>query len=362
MRIRDACAERLASERAALTKFRASGGKVAGYTCNAFPAAVLAGSGLWPVRVLCGTSSDSESAGEKIVRADVCPLVKSLLGNVAEGKSLHAEIDLWIGLYTCDQMRRGMNCLSEQLGKEVHPVQLPATRTDDVAGYYAVQVKRLVSDIETRHNLPFDEKQSLYWTNEYNDAAKVLSQAARAGFISPLDIHAMFHLLFNSRPFGLARFFEKIIISSDAFRPEKTVVLTGSPLTLEDTVLLEELENRGFGVIPLNCTGLNAVEYEKHVEIGDNTIESLALAAFHRPPCSRARPNTVVYERIKQTITDTGAKGLIVKCMKFCDQWYTERERMRRTFDIPVLVFDSDYAAGGRERLLSRIDAFLEML
>lgn len=335
---------------------------MAGYTCNAFPAAVLAGLGLWPVRVLCGTSSDSESAGEKIVRADVCPLVKSLLGNVAEAKDLHAEVDLWIGLYTCDQMRRGLNSLSEQLGKEVHPVQLPATRTDDSAEYYAAQIKRVAADIETRHNLHFDEKQALRWADEYNDAAKVISQAARAGISSPLGLHAMFHLLFSARPFGLARFFEKIIIESDTFKPEKTVLLTGSPLTLEDTVLLEELEAKGIGVVPLNCTGLNAVEYEKPATIDADAIKSLALAAFNRPPCARARPNTIVYERIKQTLTDTGAQGLIVKCLKFCDQWYTERERMRRAFNVPVLVFDSDYAAGGRERLLSRIDAFLEMI
>lgn len=356
------CSLRAAEELDTLKRERTSGVKTVGYTCHAFPAAILAGLGLRPVRILCGTTADSESAGEKIVRADVCPLVKSLLGNVAERKGLHAMTDLWIGLYTCDQMRRGLNSLSEELGQEVHPIQLPATRTDEAARYYAWQVKRIVADIEARHGLRFDEERALLWQSAYDEAAAVLSRLARSGKISPLTLHQMFHLLFTAQPFGLAGFFEKIIAGPAAFRQKKTVLLTGSPLTLEDTALLEELENRGFGVIPLNCTGLNAVESEEYTIKGEDTITSLALAAFHRPPCARARPNTVVYDRIRHSLAETGAAGMIVKCLKFCDLWYTERERMRKTFDLPVLVFDSDYAEGGRERLFSRIDAFLEML
>jgi len=95
---------------------------------------------------------------------------------------------------------------------------------------------------------------------------------------------------------------------------------------------------------------------------GGDLIRYLALRSFHKPTCMRARPNSAVYERIGRQLRETNAAGLIVKSLKFCDHWYTERERMRRTFDLPVLVFDSDYAEGGRERLLSRVDAFVEMM
>lgn len=352
----------MAGEREALVSFRAEGGKVAAYTCQAFPASVIAGLGLWPARVLCGASANAESDGERIVRADVCPLVKSLIGNVSEGRGVHGKADMWIGLYTCDQMRRGLDCIAGRLGQEVHPLQLPATRTAGAAAYYISQVRRFVADVEALHGLRFQEAPAEQWELSYSEAAGFLSRAARSGTVAPLDLHAMFHVLIGGRPFGLGSFFREAVASSGPFRPWAKVVLTGSPLALEDTPVLESLEASGIGVVLLNCTGLNSVEHDVAASGCSDLLDNLALSAFYRPPCIRARPNAGVYERIRETISATGARGLIVKCLKFCDSWYTERERLKRSLDLPVLVFDSDYAAGGRERLATRIEAFLEVL
>lgn len=360
--IRKACTERRSIELASIRNERSAGTKTAGCTCHAFPAAVLAGLGLRPVRVLCGVSSDAESDGEKVVRPDVCPLVKTLLGNVGEQRGLHGDIDLWIGLSTCDAMRRGMDMLAGALGREVHPVQLPATRTEASADYYADQVLRVVADIGAHHGLSFDLSRAGAWQREQDAAAAVLARAARSGRVSPLDLHEMFHLFFLARPRGLADFFEGLLTTAPVHRGKRTILLTGSPLAYEDTVLLEDLESRGYSVLPLNCTGLNAVEDGAGDGDGGNVVRSMALRSFHRPICARSRPNRSVYDRIAETIREARPAGLVVKCLKSCDHWYTERERMRRTFDLPVLVFDSDYADGGRERLLSRIDAFVEMM
>ena len=360
--IKKACASRLQQELDALHEHRASGGKVAGYTCHAFPAALIAGLGMRPVRLLCGTSAETESAGEKVVRPDICPLVKTLLGSVSENRGLHADIDLWIGLFTCDQMRRGMDLLSTNLNKEVHFLQLPATRTKEAADYYADQVRRVVDDIASRQDVHFDALLARAWQEERDKAAAVLSAAARSGHVSPLDLHSMFHLYFIARPEGLAEFFTALLDRSDKFAGARTLVLSGSPLTREDTVLLEDLQKRGCAVLPLNCTGLNAVEEGEEKIDGDDLVRSLALRSFYKPTCMRSRPNTAVYDRIRSIMNTTKASGLIVKSLKYCDHWYTERERLRRSFDVPVLVFDSDYAEGGKERLLSRIDAFLETI
>lgn len=382
--IASACRKRYQEEIEALGSWKASGRKCAGFTCNAFPPAVIAGLGIWPLRLLCGASPEAESAGERVARADVCPHVKCLLGNVSTaagipatgGKwaSLHALADIWVGLFTCDQMRRGFQALSANLGREVHPIQLPATRTPESAGYYAGQVRRFVSDAGARHGLRFDPEAALAWHRQWAEAADALKTAALSPEISPLDLHEMFHLFFIARPVGLADFFKNLLANAPRFKPSRRVVLAGSPLAHEDTAVIARLEANGIGVVPLNCTGLNAVDLPINcnglnaVELPTGEIDkddvagSLALQAFHLPPCIRARPNTPVYERIGRVIAETGASGLIVKCLKFCDQWYTERERMRRSFDIPVLVFDSDYAPGSMDRLESRIDAFIEML
>jgi len=397
--IKQACEEKLASELEALRKHRADGGKVVGYMCQAFPSAVAAGLGLWPVRMLCGTSASAETSGESIVRADVCPLVKSMLGNVSDRNGLHAEIDFWVGLYTCDQMRRGLDSLASDLGREVHPIQLPATRTEEAAEYYASQVLRFVSDVENRHGLKFDERKARDWQEKRLEINELFSSASRLGKIAPTDLHALFHLHFTARPFGFADFLNETVSASTPFEAKKKIILTGSPLAAEDVSILETLEESGVGVIPLNCTGLNCVDEEvtlsnvgaglrparisstgfqpviNHGQDGratekraglrpapTNLIENFALGAFYLPPCARARPNTDMFERIRKELESSGADGLIVKCLKFCDNWYTERERLAKAFDVPVLVVDSAYSNGENERLESRVEAFLETI
>jgi benzoyl-CoA reductase/2-hydroxyglutaryl-CoA dehydratase subunit BcrC/BadD/HgdB len=364
-----ACAGRLAEELEALRAWRSGGGRVAGYTCHAFPAAAAAGLGLWPVRLLCGASVAAEAAGERLVRPDVCPHVKSLIGNLIERRGLHAEVDLWVGLQTCDQMRRGLYLLSEELSLEVHPIQLPATRTLEAAGYFALQVERFCADVEAIHGMRFDPAKALKWRSEQTSAAAVLALAARSAEVSPLDLHAMFHLFFVARPEGLFGFYERLIASAPPFKGARRVVLAGGPLALEDTVVLEALEAGGVGAVPLNCTGLNTVTAgagEEKInganEGGDYLPRALAIESFNLPPCARARPNTAVFQSIAETLASTGASGLIVKCLRFCDHWYTERVRMAQAFDLPVLVLDSDYAGGGRERLMGRVEAFIETM
>jgi benzoyl-CoA reductase/2-hydroxyglutaryl-CoA dehydratase subunit BcrC/BadD/HgdB len=360
------CREKFASELEAIRTARASKAKVAGYLCQAFPASVAAGLGLRPLRLHCGASSRAEGEGEKFVRADVCPLVKSLLGNVSSKLGLHAEVDLWIGLLTCDQMRRALFSLSDEFGLEVHPIQLPATRTEESAAYYAGQVKRFVSDVETLHGLGFDSGEALSWHEASGAAADALITAARSMRFSPLLLHAMFHLYFICRPHGLAEFFEKVIASAPPFPGKGRIVVTGSPIAYEDTILLEALDEAGVSVLPLNCTGLNAVEPDETAvspaSTGDGLVERLALDAFYRAPCARARPNASMYERLKDNVKTSGAAGVIVKCLKFCDLWHTEHKRMAEELDVPLLVLDSVYAEGERERLRSRVEAFVETI
>jgi benzoyl-CoA reductase/2-hydroxyglutaryl-CoA dehydratase subunit BcrC/BadD/HgdB len=196
---------------------RKAGAKALGFLCHAFPEAVAAGLGLIPLRLHCGASASAESSGEKHVRADVCPLVKSTLGNVAMKEGLHAEVDLWAGLLTCDQMRRAMFMLAEDFGLEMHPFQLPATRTDASAEYYTEQIQRFVSDVEALHGLHFDVERALDWHEERRKAARVLIRCARSMAISPLGLHAMFHMFFTAQPHGLSVFLEELVDSADNF-------------------------------------------------------------------------------------------------------------------------------------------------
>jgi benzoyl-CoA reductase/2-hydroxyglutaryl-CoA dehydratase subunit BcrC/BadD/HgdB len=156
------------------------------------------------------------------------------------------------------------------------------------------------------------------------------------------------------------------------FLPEREVrtrvILTGSKVCLEDNDIPELFEKRGIGVIDLTCGGLNSLERYLAPPPGTGSddkagcIAAFADSVFCGPVCIRSRPNQMIYDRIREYIGRTGASGAVLKALKFCDLWFTEKERMREFLDIPLLVLDTDYSDRSNESQRNRIDAFIEIL
>src|SRR5512136_1153517 len=122
--IRDCCREKAEGEIRGIEEFRKAGGKTLGYLCSAFPESVAAGLGMRPVRVLSFPPQQAIP-----VRPDICPLTGSLLSALISRTGLPSLIDVWAGLFTCDQTRRLFQELPGYTGARVFHVQVPATRT-----------------------------------------------------------------------------------------------------------------------------------------------------------------------------------------------------------------------------------------
>ncbi len=355
------CEELAAGWVGALDMYRSNGGKVLGYLCSAFPPALGAGLGMLPARALTGAVQEMECEGERFVRPDVCPLVKSFLGAVSSGCGVHGRVDAWVGMYTCDQTRRLFQELSSFTGARVFHIQLPATRTTAARAFFQSQAGRLCRDLEASGlSDGFDPGRAEEWERHRRSAAEVLEAASLSGRVPPLLLHRMHALLCMTRPHGLDSTFGRLLGTCPPVSGGPLIGLTGSPMLLEDDCVPAALEECGAGMLPLGCTGLQACL----PSVGEDgmTPAGLAGAWFDAAKCSRCRPNSNTYEWLASKLSEAGAKGLVVRALKFCDLWFAERERLKRLMPVPVLVLDSDYARGGRERTRTRVQAFLESL
>lgn len=347
-----------------LDEFKSQGGKVAALFCRNFPASLLAGLGVWPVRILSGATGGAESKGEKIVRPDVCPYCKSIIGNLIENCSIHKNVDIVVGLITCDQMRRTLERLSADLNLPVFPVQLPATDSKESEDYFNQSVKSAVDNISLYLN------KEIYFNAVRKDwecrveAAKILADLMWNCRALPLITHRLNQLYVWARPSEFFTFIKTLVPKLPEFVTSFTVITTGSVLCNEDDTLIRILSERNACSIPLNCTGLNMVEGLESIKgVPDNEIiTTLSRIIYRMPSCIRVRPNTKVYDRVAEALEKTKAKGIILKTLSFCDLWYTEKERVKRTFDVPVLVYDSTFGGGEVERVTTRIETFLEAL
>ena len=72
------------------------------------------------------------------------------------------------------------------------------------------------------------------------------------------------------------------------------------------------------------------------------------------------RPNTRLYDWLRERLTARKVRGIVLWHYVGCDLWRAEAQPMRSAFGLPVLLLDADEAAPRRNT--GRLEAFLESL
>jgi len=144
------------------------------------------------------------------------------------------------------------------------------------------------------------------------------------------------------------------------------VLLTGNLLNPRGLVAF--LERAGARVVWADlCNGDRPFTAEAPVEGEDvpRMLESLAALYLERHPCARMGDGDRRYRLLSERFKSCGARGVIYASLKFCDSYLYDFPRLEmrlRREGIPVLRLESDYADGHAGQLLTRVEAFLEMI
>jgi benzoyl-CoA reductase/2-hydroxyglutaryl-CoA dehydratase subunit BcrC/BadD/HgdB len=112
-----------------------------GYACSYIPVELLSATGLRPYRLLHG-DIDLSKQGEKLVRVDACPMVKSNLAFVLDNKDRFAAL---IGSTGCDMSRRMFDIIDELTDIPVYVLHNPRT---DNRGIYNDEIDWLIRQLE----------------------------------------------------------------------------------------------------------------------------------------------------------------------------------------------------------------------
>jgi len=153
----------------------------------------------------------------------------------------------------------------------------------------------------------------------------------------------------------------ELLGSSEPYHPKFTLLLTGSPVALGDNIVAETVETMGGALIPLNCTGFQMFP-DQPGKLEDFSVAALCRIYFESMKCVRCRPNHETFRYAAEELISTGAHGLIVKTLKFCDLWFTEKVRMKQAFQVPVLLLDTAFSVGEVERTAARVESFVQSL
>jgi benzoyl-CoA reductase/2-hydroxyglutaryl-CoA dehydratase subunit BcrC/BadD/HgdB len=320
-----------------------------GYECSYIPVEILSATGLKPYRLLHGESRLTQ-AGEKYVRVDACPLVKSAIAYVLEHRD---DFRCLVGGSGCDMARRLFEILGQNVDLPVLVIDNPRT---DRYQIYSDEIDWLIKELGNvmgskiapeaipREALRWEAARRHYRTLD-------AKRRARPSLIATTDLHKA------------AINYHKGDIEFPVFVPEKPsdkprVYFLGSPLPYEAAGALSLFEERLRIVGDFNC-GLTRF---LNVNCEEPTLDGLKQAYYRQPPCIMKRPNRAFYEHVTRQIRELECSGAIAWTLDYCDSYEFELKRIEGRIGVPMLRIRSDLSFQNLAQLKTRIEAFAEML
>jgi len=320
-----------------------------GYACSYVPVEILSATGLRPYRLLHGEINLSKK-GEKAVRIDACPMVKSNIAYILENKERFAAL---VGSTGCDMSRRMFDVLSEYTKIPTYVVNNPRT---DKAVIYSDEIDWLVRQLEHFSGKKFTEdiirKEVCKWERMRAELRTIdEKRAARPSLIATTDLHKVM-ISFHQGCFEN----EVTFCQSPSEKPR--VYILGSAITYEAGHILQMIESNLRIVGDFNC-GLSR---PLHIKIEEQNINGIKKSYYSQPPCLHKRPHQKYYEFIKAEIARLNCTGIIAWTLDYCDVHEFELKRIEKVFNLPVLRIRSDFSYQSNSQLRTRIEAFTEML
>jgi benzoyl-CoA reductase/2-hydroxyglutaryl-CoA dehydratase subunit BcrC/BadD/HgdB len=323
--------------------------------CTYTPLEILDAVGLVPLRHF-GDPQILESA-DTLLHPALCPYARACLAQELREEGPHHAIFV----NSCDAMRRLYDTWKDNFGDDfVYLMDLPRVPGKRGERLLTEEFRYLVETLEKAwgRKITPEGLRSAVRAREESRLAYLDSVDGACGgerLRLAMDIH--------TRPLeGLLRV-EK---PGDGKASDIPVLLTGN--LLNPAGIVAQLERAGAQVVWMDlCNGDRsfASPILAEGESIDELLASLAAAHIQRHPCARMSDDRRRHDLLVDIVREVGARGVVYASLKFCDSYlydYPRVEARLKQEGIPVLRLDSDYTDGHVGQLLTRVEAFLEMI
>ena len=321
------------------------------YTCPYVPAEWIAAHGLHPSRIMPNAHSIKYSY---VPIEGVCPYLRAFVNEAA------ADTSAVIFTTVCDQMRRGFDIISQRCKKPAFLMNVPKTwQNVNSHKLYIDELKRLGRFlVEIGGRTP--SKTVLIDMMIRYDSIRASIRSAR-GCSNPRRYSEMIAEFNYNDPFNISDY-DQIPFSLNG---KERLAILGGPLLREDFEIFDVIEHAG-GQIVLDATETGergiCARFDRQ-RMRENPMLELSDAYFGHIPDAFRRPNSQLYNWLKEELPSRSVQGIIYRRYIWCDTWHAELARLRQWTALPVL--DIDVNGDGQTmpaQMTKRIYAFLETL
>lgn len=351
-----------------------SGKKVAGIFCTFTPQEILDAAGFVSVG-LCGMSAETIPDAEVDLPKNLCPLIKSSYGFYVSDKCPYTYFsDLIVGETTCDGKKKMYELMGK--GKKTFILHLPQGEDEFEIDNWAKELRRFKEFIEKEYNVEITEEKLREAAKLRNieriERRKLLEvQLKNPAPATGMDLYKTMDgvgFLFDEqeRIDKIRGLREQIEAENNTKQNEgkKRILVTGCPIggVLDKTVGAIE-RNNGNVVCFENCSGIKSC-----IRLVDEKSSDMIKAIAERYlsiGCAVMTPNDARMKNLEELVKEFNVDGVVNITLHACTSYDVESKLvsdLMKELNIPYLSLESDYTEGDEGQLLTRIQAFIEML
>ncbi|MDR1726450.1 MAG: 2-hydroxyacyl-CoA dehydratase family protein [Acidobacteriota bacterium] len=358
---------------ARLLEKRESGVRGVGVYCTYAPVELIRAAGAVPI-TLCAYANKTIPEAEKVLPANLCPLIKSSYGFIATDTCPFFKLaEAVVAETTCDGKKKMYELIASV--KPMHVCDLPQMPEGAQAqAHWEAVLRKLKSFLEeTLETTIADEavERELRETNAKNRLMLrffdyVAHTPPAVSWSEMYDVIAVAQVatLPELEAF-LAPVFERLdgrVNAGRGFGDARSprVLVTGCPVNGDSAKVFRVIEELGGVVVGLEgCSGMKPFR----IQFEEGTPDPLAAVAraYLTVPCSCMTPNDLRIEGIDDLVAryapDVAVDVVLQACHTFNIESHRVGAHVRERHGLPFLKVETDYSTGDVERIRLRLEA-----
>ena len=358
--------------------FKQAGNRLVGFLCSYTPLEIIDAAGASSV-ALCGTSDEVISDAEKVLPANLCPLIKSTYGFAYSEKCPFTYFsDMIVGETTCDGKKKMYELLSEL--KETHILHLPQgrDRAYESDGWYE-ECRLLLERLERLYGITItdeDLRAAVARRNRLREAQLSMFELQALEPPAMTGVELMSTMFAGTFSFDIVSYTKKIEETVAARRSAyeagerpvpadaKRILITGCPVGGVINKIGRTIETNGGVIVCMDdCSG----ERTARMMVDENAPDILRAISdrYLDINCSVMTPNDGRMENTLTMCEKYHVDGVVENVLTACHTFNVESARMQKAVEdagIPYLKIETDDSAGDQGQIDTRIAAFIETL
>ncbi len=350
---------------------KARGRWLVGIACEYAPRELIMAADAMPV-CLCGGFEEMIPPAERVLPANLCPLVKATFGFHLEKANPFLEMaDLIVAETTCDAKKKMFELMAES--RPIHLLELPQKPDEpDAIERWTVEFRKLQRVLEDRFGVRITEDRLREETRRMNRERQLRRELAALMKADdpPLTGREVLDMksLIACIPADLEQYEVALReLPGRRVNPPTTervrVLLTGVPLPHGAERVMDLIEGHGGLVVcQETCTGLKPILEDVDPKAPD--IVAALAEKYLRLPCSVMTPNERRMESLRRLAAEYRAQCVIELVWQACLTYDVEAHRVRRLvteeLGLPYLRIETGYSPSDSARIAVRVQALYE--